>query len=129
MTQHGRGPERAPLLTVRHEERRGVAVVSISGELDLSTADYAADQMRAATANAAAVVVDMTGLRFFASAGLNILLQLQLEQQDRGVEVRLAANHATVLRPLQLMGVSDQFVIHASVDDAVESLRPVVGDD
>lgn len=117
------GPEHAAPLRV-HSEYHGTAlVVSLVGELDMSTADHAATALRTATAGAAAVVVDLTGLTFFASAGLNILLQLRKELRDAGVDVRLAANQRAVLRPLELMGVADQFPIDASTALALGALR------
>lgn len=124
MTQQPRGSEAMAPLTVRHEQRPGLVIVSIDGELDASTVGYAGDELRAATTEAPAVVVDMTELRFFASAGLTLLVQLRQELTGRGAEVRLVANQRAVLRPLQLMGVADDFMIYASVDDAVESVRP-----
>jgi anti-sigma B factor antagonist len=78
---------------------------------------------REATASAKAVVLDMTDLRFFASAGLNILLQLRQELQDKGVDVGLATDQRAVLRPMQLMGVADQFAIHVSVAAALAAAR------
>lgn len=123
MTGQQRGPHGTALLTSESYEQDGVVVVSLSGELDMSTADDAGTALREATPTAEAVVVDMTGLRFFASAGLNILLQLRRELQDRGVDVRLAADQRAVLRPLELMGVADQFAIHATVADALAAVR------
>ncbi|HVV24037.1 MAG TPA: STAS domain-containing protein [Pseudonocardiaceae bacterium] len=118
MSAHDGDP--AAVLTVRQERHGGVVVVSLVGELDMATADDAADRLDLAAASASTLVVDLTGVRFFGSAGLNVLLRLRAA----GVDVRLVADHQAVLRPLQLMGVADQFVIHRSVDDAVESVRP-----
>lgn len=122
MTADSGGP--SAMLTVRQEQHGGVhggvVVVSLVGELDMATADLASDQLELAAASASTLVVDLTGLLFFGSAGLNVLLRLR----GTGVDVRLVADHRPVLRPLQLMGMTDQFVIHGSVDDAVESVRP-----
>ncbi|HEX5401880.1 MAG TPA: STAS domain-containing protein [Pseudonocardiaceae bacterium] len=115
---------RPPLLTVQSTEQDGVVVVGLAGELDMSTADQALTTLRDATVGAASVVVDMTGLRFFASAGLNVLLYLRRDLSDRDVVVRLVADQRAVLRPLELMGVVDQFPIHASLADALVSARP-----
>jgi anti-anti-sigma factor len=111
------------VLTVSSAERDGVVVVSLVGELDMSTAEDAAAALREATTHATAVVLDMTDLRFFASAGLNILLQLRQDLQDKGVDVGLATDQRAVLRPMELMGVADQFAIHSSVADALVAAR------
>jgi anti-anti-sigma factor len=126
MTGQLRGPDgqhSSTVLTVTSAERDGVVVVTLTGELDMATAGRAATALREATTEATAVVLDMTDLRFFASAGLNILLQLRQELQDKGVDVRLATNQRAVLRPMQLMGVADEFAIHASLADALGAAR------
>lgn len=112
------------LLTVDTTEQDGVVVVSLVGELDMSSAGVAETGLRDGTVGARSVVVDMTGLRFFASAGLNVLLQLRRELLGNGVQVRLAADQRAVLRPLELMGVAGQFEIHATVADALLAARP-----
>jgi anti-sigma B factor antagonist len=117
------GLHSSPVLSVDSSERDGVVVVSLAGELDMSTAPDAAAALRAATVDARAVVVDMTELRFFASAGLNILLQLRQDLQDKGVDVGLATNQRAVLRPMELMGVADQFAIHATLAAALLASR------
>jgi anti-sigma B factor antagonist len=126
MTGQLRGRDGRPgsrALVVRTTEQDGVVVVSLVGELDMATAGDAAVALRGATVHATAVILDMTELLFFASAGLNILLQLRQDLQDNGVEVRLATDQRAVLRPMELMGVADQFAIHASVADALAAAR------
>jgi anti-anti-sigma factor len=117
------GSRGSAALTVSSAERDGVVVVSLVGDLDMSTAAHAAVALREATAQAGAVVLDMTELRFFASAGLNILLQLRQDLQEKGVDVRLATDQRAVVRPMQLMGVADQFDIHTSLADALVAAR------
>ncbi|HVV24538.1 MAG TPA: STAS domain-containing protein [Pseudonocardiaceae bacterium] len=107
------------VLTISSSVRDGIVVVSLVGELDMSTADDAAVALREATVSARAVVVDMTGLRFFASAGVNVLLQLRRDMDEKGVTVRLVADQRAVLRPLELMGMADLFLVHVSVADAL----------
>lgn len=124
MTGQAHGPNGGAPLTAHATEQDGIVVVSLVGELDMSSAGTAAIALRDATVGATSVVVDMTGLRFFASAGLNVLLQLRRELQDKGVRVRLAADQRAVLRPLELMGMADQFEIHTTVAAAVAAAHP-----
>jgi anti-anti-sigma factor len=123
MTGQDHGPNGGALLTVATAVQDGVVVVSLAGELDMSSAATAATALRNSTTDAKSVVVDMTALRFFASAGLNVLLQLRRDLQDKGVQVRLAADQRAVLRPLELMGVADQFEIYTTVAAAVVAAR------
>lgn len=111
------------LLTVSTATRDDVVIVSLAGELDMTTADRASDALREATDRGTAVIVDMTGLRFFSSAGLNLLLQLHEDVQARKVAVRLAGDQRAVSRPMELTGLGDLFPMHATVDDALAGLR------
>jgi anti-anti-sigma factor len=103
-------------LTVRTDERDGVVIVSLAGELDMSTVDGAAVALRDATARGVPVVLDMTGLRFFSSAGLRLLVRLH---EGVSVDVRLAGDQRVVRRPLELTGLLDLFPVYASVAEAV----------
>ncbi len=103
-------------LTVRTQERDGVVIISVSGELDMSTVDKVAVALRDAAARTAPIVLDMTGLRFFSSAGLTLLVRLH---QNPSADVRLAVDQRVVRRPLELTGLLDLFPIHASVAEAV----------
>jgi anti-anti-sigma factor len=103
-------------LTVLTWERDGVVIVSVTGELDMSTVDQVAIALQDATTRGVPVVLDMTGLRFFSSAGLRLLVRLR---ESASVDVRLAGDQRVVLRPLELTGLLDLFPVHASVADAV----------
>jgi anti-sigma B factor antagonist len=117
------GSESTPLLRTETVTVDGVVVVSLIGELDMATASAAAATLREATRAAKAVVVDMTGLRFFASAGLNVLLELRNTLREGAVDVQVAADQRAVLRPLELMGVVDELPMHATLADALAAAR------
>lgn len=124
MTEEVQGPAGAPsmLLTVHRTERAGVVVVGLAGELDASTADQAAAALTEATEHGTAIVVDMTGLRFFSSAGLNLLLQLRKDLAGKPIDVRLAGDQRAVLLPMELTGLTGLFPIHGSVEEALRAM-------
>lgn len=109
----------ASTLTVTSNRQAGAIVVSLVGDLDMTTVDEAATALRTATDEGGPVVLDMTGLRFFSSAGLNLLLQLHEDAQDKQVDVRLAGDQRVVIRPMELTGLTDLFPIHSSVSAAL----------
>jgi anti-anti-sigma factor len=82
----------------------------------MSTVDQVAVALQDAVTRGVPVVLDMTGLRFFSSAGLRLLVRLH---ETASVDVRLAGDQRVVLRPLELTGLLDLFPVHASVADAV----------
>jgi anti-anti-sigma factor len=119
MAEHPVAPAVAPALAVRTTERDGAIVVSLVGELDMTTVDLAATAVDEAIARGRFLVVDMTGLRFFSSAGLNLLLQLHREMGEKQLDVRLAGDQRAVARPLELTGLTGLFPIHKTVTDAL----------
>jgi anti-sigma B factor antagonist len=116
------GASAAPLST-EVTERAGAVVVGLSGEVDSTTVQQAAAAVDRAVdqalARSAPVVLDLTGVTFFASVGLNLLVALNQRVQDRPLDVRLAVSAAAVLRPLQLMGLSELFPVYPTLADAL----------
>jgi anti-sigma B factor antagonist len=111
---HNPGP-----MTVTRTERDGSVIVRMVGELDMTTVNLASTALDEVAGPRRTVVIDLTEIRFFASAGLNLLLQLHKDAVQRQMDVRLATEQRAVLRPLALMGLADLFPIHASVDEAI----------
>lgn len=107
------------LLTVRTREHDGVVILSVTGELDISTAPRVGAALRDAVARRLPLVLDLTELRFFSSAGLGLLVSLH---ESGPVTARIAGNHHVVRRPLELCGLLDLFPIDDSVAEAVTAL-------
>lgn len=106
-------------LTTQTTEHDGAVIVSVAGELDMVTVNQAAVAVKEAIARGDTVILDMTGLRFFSSAGLTLLLQLHEAVQDSQVEVHLAGDQRVVTRPLELTGLTELFPIHKSITEAL----------
>lgn len=107
------------MLTVASTRQEGAVVVSLTGELDMATVGQASTALKEAVEAGAPVILDLTGLRFFSSAGLNLLLQLHEDAQERQLEVRLAGDQRAVARPLELTGLTDLFPVYPSVAAAL----------
>jgi anti-anti-sigma factor len=113
------GQNRPDAFVVDVVERDGVVVVSFAGELDIVTVPRAALVAKEAVARGRAVILDMTGLTFFSSAGLTLLVQLNEQRRDSPVDIRLVADQRVVILPLELVGLRDLFPIHTSLDEAL----------
>ncbi|MFE2111073.1 STAS domain-containing protein [Kitasatospora sp. NPDC059463] len=98
----------------------GAMVCTLAGDLDVETLAPAAEALADLVAQRpAAVVVDLHGVGFCDSSGLNVLLRTRLAAEREGLELRLAAVPATVMRVLDLTGARTVFAIHESVDAAL----------
>jgi len=94
-------------------------VCRIDGDLDLGTVDAARAALdRALVSRAQVLVVDLSGVEFCDSAGLNMLLQIRLDAIAAGMTVRLASPASAVARIFELTGADTVFSIHASTEEA-----------
>jgi anti-sigma B factor antagonist len=107
-------------LNVSTSSQGGHAVVTASGELDLYTAP------RLQTALAALlrepvdrVVVDLSGVEFCDSTGMNVLLSAMKRAREHGGGLELASPRPAVRKILQVTGLDSVFtVVDAAADSA-----------
>jgi anti-sigma B factor antagonist len=108
-------------LNVSTASQGGHAVVTATGELDL----YTAPRLQAALAGllreqATRIVVDMSGVEFCDSTGMNVLLSAMKRLKEQGGALELAAPRPAVQRILQVTGLDTVFTVTkaAPVPDA-----------
>lgn len=96
---------------VTSSESVGAAVVvRVAGELDCTTTDELSgclDGAVEAIAPPAPVVVDLTELRFLGAQGIGMLLDHQDMCLRRGSALVVVANTAAVLRPLEVLELTE----------------------
>lgn len=103
-------------LQVSTVSQAGHVVVTAVGELDL----YTAPQLQTALAallrdDVDSVVVDLAGVEFCDSTGMNVLLSGMKRVKERGGVFELAAPRAAVRRILQVTGLDTVFTVHETV--------------
>ncbi|MFD3550318.1 STAS domain-containing protein [Streptomyces sp. NPDC058655] len=89
-------------------------VVRPSGELDVDQAPALRTALLSALAHAGGpteVVVDLSGVEFCDSSGLNVLIRARLVAEESGRGIRLAAPNAQMARLLDVTGVGTTFVV------------------
>lgn len=97
-----------------------IAVVRVDGEVDMVTAPAVESQVVALLKERPRVlVIDLTAVRFFSSAGLAVLA-LAHRESDVSTELRVVANDPAVLRPLELTGLTEDLAIRPSLKAAIE---------
>ncbi len=125
----GLGHETTGMLTATVDADGAAVTVCAAGEVDMRSAPLLADALHAACEAAAPrtpLVVDLSGIRFFAGAGLTLLLTTRRRCQERQVPLVVVAP-ASVLRPLRLTGLDGLFTLAAPAgcpDGAAGALRP-----
>ena len=104
-------------LNVSSRSQGDHVVVTAAGEIDL----YTAPKLQADLAGiidatpAARVVIDMSGVEFCDSTGMNVLLSALRQVRERGGELELAAPRPAVMKILQVTGLDTVFTISPAV--------------
>jgi anti-sigma B factor antagonist len=117
----------APLLTVQHQRRGPAVLVRFTGEVDMLSADVMRDALTTALTDAAPphpVVVDLTGIGFFGSVGLARLIEAHQHAIGKHVRLRIVATSRTVLRPLEITGLTGTFDIRQDITTALAPSPP-----
>lgn len=118
------------LATLELDERQGVTVASISGEIDLSDAGELQATISDAVPNhAAGLVIDLREVTYLDSAGVALLFELARRvarrQQQLGIVV---PREAPVREILHLSGAADSLALHAALDEALERIIPTAAE-
>jgi anti-sigma B factor antagonist len=112
----------ADLLTWDVRARGDLAVVAVSGELDIDSARGLEGDLAAVADVGRPLILDLAGLRFCDCAGLSLFLRVQQRARAAGGSLHLAALTPRVLRVITVARLADVLPITASVADTVAAL-------
>jgi anti-sigma B factor antagonist len=104
-------------------------IVTICGEIDLYTAPRLHSELAGLLAEGmpARVVIDMSGVEFCDSTGMNVLLSCLRRARERGGELEIAAPKPAVRKILQVTGLDSVFTLVEDVDPrGVSRPKPAV---
>lgn len=102
---------------------RELAVVSVSGELDLYTAPRVRTGIEEAGAvGADTVIVDLSETSFIDSAALGVLVQETKRLEGRGHSLVLVTSDPRTMRVVELSGLSGVLRTYATLQDAISGL-------
>ena len=105
-TPHG---ERDPIAFRHHRRERDAALV-VTGEIDMATADAFYDQLCVlVTAAHSPAFVDLSGVSFMDSCGLNALVRASRDAAAAGANLVLVAPSRQVRRVLVVSGLAPSF--------------------
>jgi anti-sigma B factor antagonist len=114
----------ADQITTSVAHRAGVAVVSIGGEIDLSTAPaFEAAINGALDDDPPVLVIELSDVSFLASVGLRVLVAAH-EKVSKSAQLAIVANSPATSRPIQLTGLDKIMSMYPTLDDALTALGP-----
>lgn len=123
MTGHG---ETGTPFAVSSAEQDGATVILVEGEVDMETCDDVRTELIRCMIHrtgSGPLVLDLRAVTIFATIGLSLLIEARHRTGRRGIEFAVAADRASVLRPLAETGVGDLLVVRATVSEAIEAAQ------
>ena len=100
----------------------GLAVVSVSGSVDMLTAPGLAEAIDSALANEPkGLIVDLTKVEFLGSAGISVLMKTR-DKLGESTPFCVVADGPATHRPLTLLGINELMHLSRRLDDAISKL-------
>jgi anti-sigma B factor antagonist len=99
--------------------------VAVHGEVDINVVEPLEAAIGAAIRESVgAFIIDLSDLDFIESTGLHVLLRARglLSREDR--QLAVVCPHGPVRRALELSGLSEQFALYPSREEALAALVP-----
>ncbi|MBQ0924841.1 STAS domain-containing protein [Saccharopolyspora endophytica] len=98
--------------------------VTATGEVELVNSPQLEAVLNHALADGPEVLVlDIMDVTFLSSAGLAVLVRAHRNAEEAGTRFRVVAANVATLRPIQLMGLDQEFDVFADRDDALTGAR------
>jgi len=114
----------ATSLTITQQEQDQRPVLILAGALDSSTAPQLAGVAVSLVDDGARdLIVDASGLTFCDTSGLSVFVQIGSRLRARAGRLALVAPSRPVRQALDANGLSDAFVVAASVPSALYSIH------
>jgi anti-anti-sigma factor len=113
------------LLMVDYEVRPEAVLLRANGEVDSSTAGELISQLAAALREAGTqasrlLIIDLQGVTYFGSAGLNAVLNCHRQGRQAGTSVRLVAENGLVVRPIEVTNLDSVLELYPTLPDALQ---------
>jgi anti-anti-sigma factor len=110
-------------ISIRTTKHTDVAVVAVSGDVDMLTAPALQDSINEILDDAlTGLVIDLTDVQFLASVGLQVLAETHEKVRYSMRFAVVAANRATE-RPIQLTGLDEVLTVFPTLTDALDATR------
>lgn len=114
-------PPNGQTVRVTVEKHAQVAVLAVSGDIDMVTApEFEKHLLAALQERPGALVVDLGGVDFLGSAGLTALVAAH-QVAGEHTKLRVVAASSTTARPLQLTGLDQEIPVFATRDEALSA--------
>ncbi|MGW6891064.1 STAS domain-containing protein [Streptomyces chartreusis] len=109
-----------PGLSIEHTAVDGIQVIALRGEIDHAvTGELTEALLSYGRVTPPRTVVDLSGVTFMDSSGINALIAAHQGMSDAQGWLRIAGAQASVLRVLELVGLDQVIGCHPTVEQAL----------
>ncbi|MEU0212761.1 STAS domain-containing protein [Streptomyces canus] len=116
---HGEARRPGPL-SIGHTAVDGIPVVTVRGEIDHPVKDKLSEALLSCNgATPPRTVLDLSGVTFMDSSGINVLIAAHKSMSDAHGWLRLAGPQASVLRLIELVGLDQVIACYPTVEQAL----------
>src|ERR1700758_1612624 len=105
-------------IEVRHEQ--GCAIVTVAGEIDISTVTPLRERLFEVAASGAPLVVDLDQVSFIDSVGLATLVGVAKRAAAHGGSLQVVFALPKICQLVRLAGLDSQIPLARTVDEALE---------
>jgi anti-anti-sigma factor len=115
-------------MRIDEQSKNDVTVLSLEGDFDAATAPEVEKRLQTLyKGGQCRLVLDLSGVRYIASAGLRVLQMTHLAVRTRSGDLRLAALSTAAHEVLDIAGFTSMFAIFDDIDAAVQSFQDPSG--
>lgn len=111
-------------LTIRVHEEGGYTLVTVSGDIDISTTDLLRERLTALAASGCPLVVDLNPVTFIGASGLGVLALAASRAAAHGGTLHVASDRYQIRRLFRITGLHNYIPISRTVDEALAALPP-----
>ncbi|MFZ4814071.1 MAG: STAS domain-containing protein [Phototrophicaceae bacterium] len=105
------------------QQRNGIKLISLVGELNSDTSNPAYDRVATMIQPRDRVLLDMSSVSYMSSAGIRTLLLLYRGITSNGGRVVLVGLNEYLRDTLDITGFLEFFSVHPSVDEGLQALQ------
>ncbi|MCH9730880.1 MAG: STAS domain-containing protein [Actinomycetia bacterium] len=110
---------------VDNDAHADAVVLHVKGDVDSGTFGELVSHLNTALAQAAThpihlLIVDLRGVTYFGSAGLNAVLDCHHKARAAATTLRVVADNLEVLRPIEVTNLDQVLEVYRAFDEAVQ---------
>lgn len=107
---------------ISEQQVGGIPIVSVSGEIDVSTAPSLRDRLQGQLASGnVTLVVDLLHVTFLDSTALGVLVGVLKRCREAGGSLRLVISESRIVKVFDITGLTEVFSIYPTVERAMEA--------